>query len=209
MRKKIALILTAGVIILLLIGCNAPQVDNEPIMQTTDIAEIHEILENEIVNNDEIEVTEIPIDKELVRNTEVTQISHIEPTDPVIPQNQLSITNPTGISEQNATQNLDNTANQTPLPTQELQQSNPNISSEPIPTTTPNPQPEATPVPTPKPQPEPKPEPTPEPAPQPIVHEPPPARTICNICGADITGAVAEHGTPYLLNGENFSYRVE
>jgi cytoskeletal protein RodZ len=39
--------------------------------------------------------------------------------------------------------------------------------------------------------------------------EPPPARTICNTCGADITDNLIEHGTAHLLNDEPFSYRVE
>lgn len=82
------------------------------------------------------------------------------------------------------------------------------------PAQTPQPEPEppapdpAPPVPVPELEPpEPTPEPAPAPAPPPV--EPPPARTICNICGADITGNVPEHGTGHLLNGEDFSYRVE
>ena len=44
---------------------------------------------------------------------------------------------------------------------------------------------------------------------QPPAPEPPQSRTICNTCGADITGNVPAHGDGHLLNGENFSYRVE
>ena len=35
------------------------------------------------------------------------------------------------------------------------------------------------------------------------------ARTICNTCGADITGNVAPHIKNHMLNGENGSYRTE
>lgn len=35
------------------------------------------------------------------------------------------------------------------------------------------------------------------------------ARTICNTCGADITGNVAPHIENHMLNGENGSYRTE
>ena len=38
---------------------------------------------------------------------------------------------------------------------------------------------------------------------------PPPSKTICNTCGADITGNVPTHGTEHMLNDEPFSYRVE
>jgi len=48
--------------------------------------------------------------------------------------------------------------------------------------------------------------PTSTPTPEP---EPPQARTICNTCGADITGNVPVHGTGHLLKDEPFSYRVE
>lgn len=44
---------------------------------------------------------------------------------------------------------------------------------------------------------------------QPPASESQQSRTICNTCGADITGNVPAHGDGHLLNGENFSYRVE
>lgn len=82
----------------------------------------------------------------------------------------------------------------------------PKPSTTPKPTTTPNPA--ATPKPTPAPTPTPTPASTPEP-PSVTVTPPSSGRTICNTCGADITGNVAAHGDSHLLNGENFSYRVE
>lgn len=66
----------------------------------------------------------------------------------------------------------------------------------------------STPAPANPPQPTPEPTPTPTPAPTPAP-EPHTSRTICNTCGADITGNVPAHGDGHLLNGENFSYRVE
>ena len=82
----------------------------------------------------------------------------------------------------------------------------------PVPTPTPSSLPPAqTPWPTPlsssaPPVQEPTPAPTPTPAP---VSTPTETRTICNICGADITGNVPAHGDSHLLGGEDFSYRVE
>ena len=61
-----------------------------------------------------------------------------------------------------------------------------------------------TPTPTPTPTGTPKPTQTPKPTPEPQT-----AKTICNICGQDITDNVPAHGDSHLLNGENFSYRVE
>lgn len=75
------------------------------------------------------------------------------------------------------------------------------------PSSTPTPAPEHTPLPTNPPAPPP----APEPEPEPVLPEPPSTqtRTICNTCGADITGNVPAHGDGHLLNGEDFSYRVE
>ncbi|MDL2257853.1 hypothetical protein LJC42_01660 [Eubacteriales bacterium OttesenSCG-928-K08] len=74
-------------------------------------------------------------------------------------------------------------------------------------------QPEQAPPPTPAPEPTPPPAqpPAPEPEPESVLPDPPPpqTRTICNTCGADITGNVPAHGDGHLLNGEDFSYRVE
>lgn len=50
---------------------------------------------------------------------------------------------------------------------------------------------------------------SPAPDPEPVIPEPPQTRTICNTCGADITGNVPAHGDGHLLSGEDFSYRVE
>lgn len=61
---------------------------------------------------------------------------------------------------------------------------------------------------TPKPATTSTPKPTPEPAPIPA-STPQQSRTICNTCGADITGNVPAHGDGHLLAGEDFSYRVE
>ena len=96
----------------------------------------------------------------------------------------------------------------TPKPTE--QTSTPKPTATPAPVITPT---QAV-MPTPSPSSAPTPEPTPIPTPVPVpVTVPPTApverRTICNICGADITGNVPAHGDSHLLNGEDFSYRVE
>lgn len=77
---------------------------------------------------------------------------------------------------------------------------------EQAPSSTPTPVPERTPPPANSSAPPP----APEPEPDPVLPDPPPqTRTICNTCGADITGNVPAHGDGHLLNGEDFSYRVE
>ncbi len=93
----------------------------------------------------------------------------------------------------------------TPVPTLA-----PTLAPTPIPTVRPTPVAQVTPAPTLAPTPIPTAPPTPAPAvmPQPV-QEPSQSRTICNICGADITGNVPAHGDGHLLNGEDFSYRVE
>jgi len=93
----------------------------------------------------------------------------------------------------------------TPKPTQASEQ---DILKTPvqIPEPPPTPMPETAPKPEPAPTPTPAPQPTPAPT---VVVTPPPARTICNTCGADITDNLTAHGTEHLLNGENFSYRNE
>ena len=90
-----------------------------------------------------------------------------------------------------------------PTPTQ-----TPQLTLQPTPTPTPQPTPQPTPRPTPRPTPQPTPQPSPTPAPT-VVVTPPPARTICNTCGADITDSLIAHGTEHLVKGENFSYRNE
>jgi outer membrane biosynthesis protein TonB len=91
-------------------------------------------------------------------------------------------------------------------------------SSTPKPTATPEPEPTPRPTeppsPTSTPQPTKMPEPTNTPTPHPTAQPTPTStprqgRTICNICGADITGDVPAHGDSHLLNDEDFSYRVE
>ncbi|MDL2258563.1 hypothetical protein LJC42_05360 [Eubacteriales bacterium OttesenSCG-928-K08] len=82
----------------------------------------------------------------------------------------------------------------------------------PAPVLTPVPTPAPTLAPTPIPTAPPTPAPTAPPTPAPVAmpqQEPSQSRTICNICGADITGNVPAHGDGHLLNGEDFSYRVE
>lgn len=78
----------------------------------------------------------------------------------------------------------------------------PAVDTAPVEIATAQPATVSTPAPTAAPTPVPTPAPTPEPTPS-------AARTICNICGADITGNVPAHGDSHLLNGEDFSYRVE
>jgi len=204
--KKTIITMIATVLAIILIGCSTTQVNHEPIMQAQEIIEICEVIEEEVADPVEDEKPEVNIDKELATIEDVTPITHIKPTEPDIPQNNISMASHIVTSEQPVTQSPSNTENQTSLPQQEPQ---------PKPQQTPDPKPEPTPTPTPQPTPQPTPEPPPPqppPAPEPpppVIVEPPPARTICNICEADITGNVAAHGTTYLLKGENFSYRVE
>jgi len=96
-----------------------------------------------------------------------------------------------------------------PKPTQSKTPETSQVSERtPTPQSTPEPVEQSTP--TPQPAPQPIPEQTPQPTPPPVVIvTPPPARTICNTCEADITGNLVEHGTTHLINDENFSYRNE
>ena len=199
MSKRIIAISVAALSTLILLGCAAKPSEQEASMHETentndaDSSKIIIILEENTSDNSE----NIILEGEEISNEIVEQeIAETTVNTPVIPQidissgNQQSVTNSTNTSS-------------TPIA----------AVSNPTPVTEPKPAPQVpTPEPAPNPQPPPEQLPTPElppPQPPPVIVEPPLAITICNICEADITGNIAAHGTIYLLNNENFSYRVE
>ena len=95
--------------------------------------------------------------------------------------------------------------------TQSKAMENPTVNTSKV-TTAPKPKPTPKPTQKPKPKTTPKPMQTPKPTQKPTATptpKPQMGRTICNTCGADITGNVQAHGTEHLHKGENFSYRVE
>ena len=193
--KKIVMIMTAGVLAIMMSGCDTPQVIQEQALPVMSVYDETLVIAETVVEDDVItETDENPA-------TETTNTG--TQAEPMIPQNRIAITTPTVKPT--------NTATPTPSVTTEQDRINTPAVTEPEPTQPP----ETTPTPTPQPQQPPQqpppannPPPNNEPPP-PIVVEPPPARTICNTCGADITGNVPAHGTMHLHNGENFSYRVE
>ena len=206
MLKKATTALFLSIIITLLSGCYEPQEPSLP--YTPNIAEI--TFEAEIEDDVESEI-EIAV----IANETAGQ----EPVE--IPQRRV-ITQPTVESDETPEPPTN------PLPSPQPTES-PMTQSTPQPTITPKPQqtPAQTQISTassntPQQPSEPPPAPTPEPVPEPTATpvqasetalaptpEPKIARTICNTCGADITGNVAEHGTVHMLNDENFSYRIE
>ena len=183
---KKAILIT--VILILLSGCAIEQPKQEPISVETE--SIESGLEETFV---EEELTPEPIVEIMtIEEPEQPQIKPTEP--PIAPQNHVTEPTPARISEPPIVSNPQ-TANQSTTP-----QAPPSQTPEPKPVYEPVPEPATTEKPTPPPAPIPAP---------PLVVSPPPARTICNTCGADITGNVPAHGTTHLLAGENFSYRVE
>ena len=202
--KKIIRILIVAVIVITLSGCYVNKVENEPIMQEVNIIEEAVILDDVTVDSEDEPTTVPTLDEELIPKEEVKikpliagaeQSEPIAPLSPVSDSNQPSITAPTTTSS---------------TPTTRVSNPTPIVEPKPAPPQEPTQKPEPTPIPLPSPTPKPPPS-LPPPAPElpPVNVELPLARTICNICEADITGNVAAHGTTYLLNGENFSYRVE
>jgi len=211
MKKILTVLLMLSLFVLLLSACADEREGINPQM-------IDEIVATELVQEEELE--QIAADEvvptpeplpEPIRTIETVKVQEV--TDD--PQ---SITNNTPTETTAPAATPKPPQSQTPAATPKPTQSAPATSQAPSQTPTPAPQPTPEPVqqhaPTPQPTPQPTPEPTPQPTPQPApppppVAEPPPARTICNTCGADITGNVAAHGTQHLLIDENFSYRVE
>ena len=211
MKKILTVLLMLSLLVLLLSACADEKAEIDP-------QKIDEIDVTELVQKDESEhITEIETvptpepSPEPIRTIETVEVQEV--TD-----------GPQSITINTPTEKPASTAPTTPKPTQsptttpKPTQSVPVTSQIPSQTPTPAPQPTqepvqqpaSTPQPTPQPTPEPALQPTPQPAPPPPpVAEPPPARTICNTCGVDITGNVAAHGTGHMLNDENFSYRVE
>ena len=206
--KKTAMILSVGLLAILLISCASQNPVQETYLYNTDQFEEVEVLEEDVVLPEEEPVEEnvCIVDKEID-----TQIKTDDMPEPVIPQNNQTDIPPVRVSTPTTTVKPITVSNNT---TDNITEPalTPTTPSNPAPTPTSTPeltqQPQPTPQPQPQPQPNPTPQPTPEPSP-PVVHEPPPARTICNTCGEDITGNVPAHGTMHLQNGANFSYRVE
>jgi len=207
MLKKVLTTLILSFIVILLSGCHEEQ---EPsLTYSPDIAEtVYESLNEDylgleteavIIENE----TKISSPIEVVQPRETTP----QPTDTPEPlQKPVPSPQPTDIPKpQSTTQPVS-----TPKPQQaQTQTTIPSPAQQQPPESFPTP-PESPPVSIPEPIPESTPTlvQAPEPAPKPTP-EPQTARTICNTCGADITGNIAEHGTVHMLNDENFSYRVE
>ena len=190
MKKAIII----SVILILFSGCAIEHPEHEPVLAETESIEtvVKETYFEEVLTLEPI-VEIIPLE-------ELAESQEKPPEPPTAPQNRAAEPVPARTPEPTTVSNP-----QTP---------NPQIASPPT-------NYQAPPVQTPEPVYEPTPEPViaenpPElpPAPQPPPEPPPvtspsPARTICNTCGADITGNVPAHGTVHLLNGVSFSYRVE
>ncbi|MCL2821442.1 MAG: hypothetical protein FWD38_11575 [Oscillospiraceae bacterium] len=206
MLKKVLTTLILSFIVILLSGCHEEQ---EPsLMNSPNIVEtVNETLNENLVGSE----TETVI---IVQDTTSTLVEVIQPrattsqpTDtPETLQTPEPSPQPTEIPKpQSTTQPAT-----TPKPQQaQIQTATPSPMQQQPPESSPTPQ-ESSPVSIPEPIPESTPTPVqaPEPVPK-LAPEPQNARTICNTCGADITGNVPEHGTAHMLNDENFSYRVE
>ena len=207
MKKIITVLLMLNLLMLLLSACADEQMEFNP-------HQIDEVLK-ELAQEEEPEhFTEIetaPTPEPLTEPVQVVGVTEIQettdnpqdtiistPTETLAPapkttHSQTPVTTPNPTQSNETTQSPNQTATPTPQPTPEpVQQS--------IQT------PQATPEPVPEPIPEPISQPTPPPV---IIITPPPSRTICNTCGADITSNLVEHGTAHLINDENFSYRNE
>ena len=198
MIRKLTVLLLVGLLISLF-GCNKHQNKQEDIL--SEMIVIYEIEIEKINNTDEDkcrtpEESIITNSEHLENNIVESQEKFFEPVVIIISQNDTTKNNSSEENKIVTSQNLDVTS-KTTAP---IQEEKPTPISQPIP--------ESNPIPQPLPEPLPMPEPSPQQPPS-VVVEPLPARTICNICETDITGNIAAHGTVYLLNGENFSYRVE
>ena len=202
MKKILTVLLMLSLLVLLLSACADEQMEINPQqIEETVVTELVQVQEEEVENIAEVET--LPTPEPLPEPIKIVEAAVIEEvTD-----------DPQSITFNTPTEKPASIAPTTPKPTQSTPATSQAPSQTPTPTPQPNPEPASQPAPTPQPTlrpvPEPTPQPTPQPAPPPPVAEPPPARTICNTCGADITGNVAAHGTEHMLNDENFSYRVE
>ena len=191
---KKAIIISA--ILILLSGCALEKPEQEPVLVETESIEtvVEETYFEEVLTLEPEPIVEIMPNEELAE----PQSRPTEP--PTAPQNREAEPVPARTPEPTTVSNP-----QTP---------NPQIACPPT-------NYQAPPIQTPEPVYEPTPEPViaesppelppaqqPPPEPPPVV-SPPTARTICNTCGAGITGNVPAHGTIHLLNGVSFSYRVE
>ena len=201
MKKILTVLLMLGLLVLLLSACADEQ--REVITQQIDESIATELVQKEEAeNNAEIEAVPTP-------EPSPEPVLDIEPIEmPKVTDDPQAKAISTPTEAQTPTATLTPKPSQTPTPTPRPVQPNetPQASSQ---TSAPTPQPATEPVQQPISTPQPAPEPTPQPTPQPVSPSPPPARTICNTCGADITGNVPAHGTMHLLNDEDFSYRVE
>ena len=196
--KKIVVILIIGLLAISFSGCNVKQTEQVSFLSEVGIDEKTAVLEVIITEEEKLPTLEPNPDKEQIPNVmeaKKPQPKEVKSQEPIIPQNLINDTDDT-ITADPITSTTPTVTARTSTQTQQ-----------PTQTSTPNPTPTPQPMPTPTPTPQPTPDPTPPPPP--VIVEPPPARTICNICGADITDNVAAHGTEYLLKGENFSYRNE
>jgi len=201
MKKILTALLMLSLLVLPLSACADEQ--REVIPQQIDESAAAELVQEEEtaqITENETAPTPEP-SPELVQTIETSEI--LEKTDN--PQTRI-ISTPIETAKPTVTPTPkpSQTATPTPRPTQSTTTTPqaPSQTSTPAPQLAPEPAQQSTP------QPQPTPEPTPQPTPPPIP-EPPLARTICNTCGADITGDVPAHGTMHLHNDENFSYRVE
>ena len=202
MKKILAVLLMLNLLLLLLSGCTEELSENNP--QLIDEAEtfVAELVHEENTEHiTEIEAVTTPEPSpEPIQIVEVSEIQRDMDNPQTIISTPTETPNPTATPTSKPSQ----TATPTPRPTQSTTTTPqaPSQTSTPAPQLAPEPAQQSTP------QPQPTPEPIPQPTPPPIP-EPPLARTICNTCGADITGNVPAHGTMHLHNDENFSYRVE
>jgi len=206
MLKKVLIILILSFIVIWLSGCHEEQ---EPSLTYSN--DIYETV-NESLNEDYVvlETETIVIAQETTSSTpEVipSRATTSQQTDTPEPlQTPAPSPLPTEIPKpQSTTQSVTTpkpqqaqTQTTKPSPTQQQPPESSPTPPESPPVSSPEPMLESTPTPVQAPEPEPKPTP-----------EPQIARTICNTCGADITGNISEHGTAHMLNDENFSYRVE
>ena len=204
MKKILTVLLMLSLLVLLLSACADEKVEIDP-------QKIEETVVTELIQPSEIkqiaEVETVPTPEPLQESIKIVETAVIqEVTDD--PQS-ITINTPTETTAPTATPKPTQSPAATPKPTQSTTVTSQAPSQTPTPAPQPTPEPVQQPAPTPQPTPQHTPEPTPQPTPPPPVAEPPSARTICNTCGADITGNVAAHGTGHMLNDENFSYRVE
>ena len=215
MMKRIVVVLVLSLTVLLFAGCNEENTVVIPHLHD-DLPLTEEVMEVENEDNHEPSVTQEEEPPEVIQLAE--NVIMQEPTEQLPREQSVPQTTPTPqatptptprpTQTQTSTATPAPTQTQTPAPTPPPQQQSQTPQTTPAPQQTPEPPPPPPSAPTPQPTPPPAPQPAPPPAPQPV-REPPPARTICNTCGADITGNVAGHGTIHLLNDEDFSYRVE